>query len=192
MFTRLDFIIKSWITRKLLSFSQSGRLESPKSRLLIFKWQDRLTNKSFLNLSYSMLFTAISTVVSCLIVTDFVCLLTYEFCLSLWTIARCSVILLLPLFKSDNIKYAKLYLYYTSFFKQIFFFAHESIFLKVPVVTITAFLQMVLLPLLCKRTFYCSPIFCDLLYYVNNFLQTFVDLLLYGPILSPNVSFVIL
>jgi hypothetical protein len=35
---RLDFIIKSWITRKLLSFSQSGRLESPKSRLLIFKW----------------------------------------------------------------------------------------------------------------------------------------------------------
>jgi hypothetical protein len=46
---RLDFIIKSWITRKLLSFSQSGRLESPKSRLLIFKWQDRLTNTSFLN-----------------------------------------------------------------------------------------------------------------------------------------------
>jgi hypothetical protein len=32
---RLDFIIKSWITRTLLSFSQSGRLESPKSRLLI-------------------------------------------------------------------------------------------------------------------------------------------------------------
>jgi len=30
--------------------------------------------------------------------TDFVCLLTYEFCLSLWKIARCSVILLLPLF----------------------------------------------------------------------------------------------
>ena len=29
---------------------------------------------------------------------DFVCLLTYEFCLSLWKIARCSVILLLPLF----------------------------------------------------------------------------------------------
>jgi hypothetical protein len=49
---RLDFIIKSWITRKLLSFSQSGRLESPKSRLLIIKWEDRLTNKSFLNLSY--------------------------------------------------------------------------------------------------------------------------------------------
>jgi hypothetical protein len=49
---RLDFIIKSWITRKLLSFSQPGRLESPQSRLLIFKWEDRLTNKSFLNLSY--------------------------------------------------------------------------------------------------------------------------------------------
>ena len=30
--------------------------------------------------------------------TDFVCLLIYEFCLSLWKIARCSVILLLPLF----------------------------------------------------------------------------------------------
>jgi hypothetical protein len=39
---RLNFIIKSWITRKLLSFSQSGRLESPKSRLLIFKREDRL------------------------------------------------------------------------------------------------------------------------------------------------------
>jgi hypothetical protein len=49
---RLGFIIKSRIRRKLLSFSQSGRLESPKSRLLIFKWEDRLTNKSFLNLSY--------------------------------------------------------------------------------------------------------------------------------------------
>ena len=33
-----------------------------------------------------------------LLLTDFVCLLTYEFCLSLWKIARCSVILLLPLF----------------------------------------------------------------------------------------------
>jgi len=32
--------------------------------------------------------------------TDFVCLLTYEFCLSLWKIARCSVILLLPLCSS--------------------------------------------------------------------------------------------
>jgi len=31
------------------------------------------------------------------LLTDFVCLLTYEFCLSLWKIARCSVILLLPL-----------------------------------------------------------------------------------------------
>jgi hypothetical protein len=30
--------------------------------------------------------------------TDFVCLLTYEFCLSLWKIALCSVIFLLPLF----------------------------------------------------------------------------------------------
>jgi hypothetical protein len=33
------------------------------------------------------------------LLTDFVCLLTCEFCLSLWKIARCSVILLLPLFK---------------------------------------------------------------------------------------------
>jgi len=32
------------------------------------------------------------------LLTDFVCLLTYEFYLSLWKIARCSVILLLPLF----------------------------------------------------------------------------------------------
>jgi len=32
------------------------------------------------------------------LVIDFVCLLTYEFCLSLWKISRCSVILLLPLF----------------------------------------------------------------------------------------------
>jgi hypothetical protein len=31
------------------------------------------------------------------LLTDFVCLLTYEFCLFLWKIARCSVILLLPL-----------------------------------------------------------------------------------------------
>jgi hypothetical protein len=32
------------------------------------------------------------------LLTDFFCLLTYEFCLSLWKIARCSVILLLPLY----------------------------------------------------------------------------------------------
>jgi hypothetical protein len=32
------------------------------------------------------------------LLTDFVCLLIYEFCLSLWKIARCSVMLLLPLF----------------------------------------------------------------------------------------------
>ena len=32
------------------------------------------------------------------LLTDFVSLLTYELCLSLWKIARCSVILLLPLF----------------------------------------------------------------------------------------------
>ena len=32
------------------------------------------------------------------LLTHFVCLLTYEFCLSLWKIARCLVILLLPLF----------------------------------------------------------------------------------------------
>jgi hypothetical protein len=31
------------------------------------------------------------------LLTDLVCLLTYEFCLYLWKIARCSVILLLPL-----------------------------------------------------------------------------------------------
>jgi len=31
------------------------------------------------------------------LLTDFVCLLTYEFCFFLWKIARCSVILLLPL-----------------------------------------------------------------------------------------------
>ena len=31
------------------------------------------------------------------LLTDFVCLLTYEFCLFLWKIARCWVILLLPL-----------------------------------------------------------------------------------------------
>jgi len=31
------------------------------------------------------------------LLSDFVSLLTYEFCLSLWKIARCSVILLLPL-----------------------------------------------------------------------------------------------
>ena len=44
---RLDFIIKFWITRKLLSFSQSGRLESPKSRLLIFtRVKPRVTQSS--------------------------------------------------------------------------------------------------------------------------------------------------
>ena len=32
------------------------------------------------------------------LLTDFVCLYTYEFCLSLWKIVRSSVILLLPLF----------------------------------------------------------------------------------------------
>jgi hypothetical protein len=36
------------------------------------------------------------------LLTDFFCLLTYEFCLSLWKIARCSVILLLPLFIVDG------------------------------------------------------------------------------------------
>ena len=35
--------------------------------------------------------------------TDFVCLLIYEFYISLWKIARCSVILLLPLFMYDNL-----------------------------------------------------------------------------------------
>ena len=33
---------------------------------------------------------------------DFVCLLTYEFCLSLWKIALCSVILLLTLFVDNR------------------------------------------------------------------------------------------
>ena len=32
------------------------------------------------------------------LLTDCVCLLAYKFCLSLWKIARCSVLLLLPLF----------------------------------------------------------------------------------------------
>jgi hypothetical protein len=36
------------------------------------------------------------------LLTDFVCLLTYEFCLSLWKIARCSVIFLLPLFATGR------------------------------------------------------------------------------------------
>ena len=41
------------------------------------------------------------------LLTDFVCLLTYEFCLSLWKIARCSVILLLPLFGKESIWFYK-------------------------------------------------------------------------------------
>jgi hypothetical protein len=36
------------------------------------------------------------------LLTDFVCLLTYDFCLFLWKIARCSVILLLPLFAEKD------------------------------------------------------------------------------------------
>jgi hypothetical protein len=36
------------------------------------------------------------------LVTDFVCLLTYELCLSIWKVARCSVILLLPLFPDQE------------------------------------------------------------------------------------------
>jgi hypothetical protein len=36
------------------------------------------------------------------LLADFVCLLTYEFCLSLWKIARCSVILLLTLFVDNR------------------------------------------------------------------------------------------
>ena len=35
------------------------------------------------------------------LLTYFVCLLTYEFCLSPWKITRCSVILLLPLFRAE-------------------------------------------------------------------------------------------
>ena len=42
------------------------------------------------------------------LLTDFVCLLKYEFYLSLWKIARCSVILLLPL-------------WYTMFHDKVFF-----------------------------------------------------------------------
>ena len=34
--------------------------------------------------------------------TDFFCLLNYEFCLSLWKITRCSVILLLPFFENET------------------------------------------------------------------------------------------
>ena len=37
------------------------------------------------------------------LLADFVCLLIYDFCLSLWKIARCSVTLLLPLFNQQNI-----------------------------------------------------------------------------------------
>ena len=37
------------------------------------------------------------------LLTDFVCLLIYEFLFSLWKIARCSVILLLPLFTTKKI-----------------------------------------------------------------------------------------
>jgi hypothetical protein len=36
------------------------------------------------------------------LLTDFVCLLTYELCLSIWKIARCSVIWLLPLFPDQE------------------------------------------------------------------------------------------
>jgi len=36
------------------------------------------------------------------LLTDFVCLYTYEFWLSLWKIVRSSVILLLPLFVLDQ------------------------------------------------------------------------------------------
>jgi hypothetical protein len=36
------------------------------------------------------------------LLTDFVCLLAYELCLSIWKIARCSVILLLPLFPDQE------------------------------------------------------------------------------------------
>jgi hypothetical protein len=47
------------------------------------------------------------------LLTDFVCLLTCEFCLSLWKIARCSVILLLPLFNSP---FPKIGCHYDSIF----------------------------------------------------------------------------
>ena len=51
--------------------------------------QPRLFIRNFCKLSFRLL-------------TDFVCLLIYEFCLSLWKIARCSVILLLPLFMCNE------------------------------------------------------------------------------------------
>jgi hypothetical protein len=38
------------------------------------------------------------------LLADFVCLLTYEFCLFFWKIAQCSVILLLPLLIKMNVK----------------------------------------------------------------------------------------
>ena len=43
------------------------------------------------------------------LLTDFVCLYTYEFCLSLCKIVRSSVILLLPLFTITIIRYAVLF-----------------------------------------------------------------------------------
>jgi hypothetical protein len=49
-----------------------------------------------------MLVRAIGVFPVLLLLNDFVCLLTYEFCLSLWKIARCSVILLLPLFATGR------------------------------------------------------------------------------------------
>jgi len=45
------------------------------------------------------------------LLTDFVCLLTYEFCLSLWKIARCSVILLLPLLEIQFLVWDRCELY---------------------------------------------------------------------------------
>ena len=49
------------------------------------------------------------------LLTDFVCLLTYELCLSLWKIARCSVILLLPLFLSVMMRPCKCFPYMSKY-----------------------------------------------------------------------------
>ena len=54
------------------------------------------------------------------LLTDFVCLLTYEFCLSLWKIARCSVILLLPLFTQVSLQTA-LYCWVCQILHEAFF-----------------------------------------------------------------------
>jgi hypothetical protein len=45
------------------------------------------------------------------LLTDFVCLYTYEFWLSLWKIVLSSVILLLPLYTAKKVSHIFIYLY---------------------------------------------------------------------------------